>query len=203
MRIKPEDRAWMLSYCERDLRNSRDFAWYRKLYIRLLWIAMWWAPFGIRIIYDEGMPYLILGHWTTTRWFVPRLYLHYFVKSDQDHDVHNHPMNGLSIILTGGYREHRMIDPNTYTSTRDLPGVWTEHKDHKPFRPFTITRDTFHRVELTHGRCWTLFITGKRVGPSDGTDWGFINLATGKYTPWGEYKMDPQNKRPGVEEVQT
>ena len=81
------------------------------------------------------------------------IFIHKFLKSDPD-DLHDHPWEFRTIILAGGYWEHR--EEGTYWR---CPGSYI-------YAPI----NTFHRVELDKNipYCWTLFI------PSVSTkDWGF------------------------------
>lgn len=96
-------------------------------------------------------PYLYRWH------IIPRnkyfnIYLHHFMRSDDDRALHDHPWWNISILLTGGYLEH--------TKTDVLPR----------YRGSVVFRgpSTSHRIELDHGPVWTLFITGRRV-----REWGF------------------------------
>lgn len=149
--------------------------------------ALWWllehSPFGVRVIYVDGKGYLLRGQLTPTKGFVPRIYLHYFLESDQDRELHNHPFTGVGWLLTRGYTEHRFV-PDWFV--RSLSYV--ERRTIPRWHFNVIRSSTFHRVELTNGRCWTLFVSGPRVGPSDGTDWGFLDPDTRAYTPWGKHK---------------
>lgn len=147
---------------------------------RLLWWIAEKAPFGGNAIVPDGDPYLLRIYLTPSlrRWGLPRPYLHYFFRGDNDLELHNHPWRfSISLILTGGYTEWRW-NPQT-----------KEVEVHK-LRPGDlnfIRRDDYHRVALTVPRegCWTLFITKDRVHAKDGADWGFLNTDTGEYTPWG------------------
>ena len=94
------------------------------------------------------------------RWFVvPRnrlcnVYLHQFLRSDDDRALHTHPWANLSVLLRGSYREH------TPDGAFDLKaGDWK----------FRRSGNMAHRIELTHGTCWTLFLTGPKY-----QEWGFL-----------------------------
>jgi hypothetical protein len=117
------------------------------------------------IIGGKEDPYLL--RW----WVIPRnrffnIYLHKFLRDDDDRALHDHPWASLSIILRGGYIEH-------------MPGkVRRRRVGRIVFRRATHA----HRVELFRPRfwwnspielnqaipAWTLFITGPRV-----REWGF------------------------------
>lgn len=101
-------------------------------------------------------PYLL--RW----WVIPRnrffnVYLHKFLRDDDDRALHDHPWNSLSIILKGSYIEHTATEIEIRQA-----GCFV-------FRRATHT----HRIELFNDRgkplpAWTLFITGPRI-----REWGF------------------------------
>ena len=96
-------------------------------------------------------------------WVIPRnrwfnVYLHHFLRSDDDRALHDHPWWNVSILLRGSYIEM-------------LPGDRPVRR--RPFRPVGRRATAAHRVMLDHGPrglepVWTLFITGPRI-----RDWGF------------------------------
>lgn len=99
-------------------------------------------------------------------WIIPHnryfnIYLHHFMRSDDDRALHDHPWINLSILLSGSYREHM---PHGVVKLR------------KPWRPWAFWRLPFrrsvdaHRVELIDGApVWTLFLTGPKI-----RKWGFL-----------------------------
>lgn len=95
------------------------------------------------------------------RWFlIPRnrffnVYLHQFLRSDDDRALHTHPWMNLSILLRGPYLEHLR---NGIVKLR-LVGDWV----------FRRSGNIAHRIELFNGPVWTLFITGPRY-----QEWGFL-----------------------------
>lgn len=109
------------------------------------------------------------------RWFViPRnrffnIYLHQFLRSDDDRALHDHPWWNFSFLLSGRYVEHTIpaggINRRIEYRAGDLK-----------FRRATAA----HRVELIDGACWSLFITGPRI-----RDWGF-HCPHG-WKPWQEF----------------
>ena len=91
-----------------------------------------------RIIGGASDPYL-------RRWFIiPRnrwfnIYLHQFLRSDDDRALHDHPWVNLSILLTGRYMEH------------DVDGNVTLRKPWRPWAPWRLVfrlATTFHRIEM-------------------------------------------------------
>jgi hypothetical protein len=97
------------------------------------------------------------------RWFViPRnrffnVYLHRFIRSDDDRALHDHPWMNCSLLLQGEYTEHTIPQGGIHQRKRYVAG------DLKFRGPRSA-----HRVELTAGPSLSLFITGPRV-----RDWGF------------------------------
>lgn len=132
------------------------------------WLRKWFRlephqPIGA----DGESPYLL-------RWYViPRnpwfnIYLHKFLRDDDDRALHDHPWWFISLMLWGQYVE--VTDEGR--SVRSAPEPWRWFWGDRPlaFRP-GIWR---HRVELikippgTPIPCWTLIITGRRTRL-----WGF------------------------------
>ena len=98
------------------------------------------------------------------------IYLHRFMRSDEDEELHNHPWSGTSLILAGGYREERRA--GHVVMAREC-----RRGDVNPIEP-----DTFHRVDLLEEDCWTLFVVGPVV-----QSWGFWHRSTGVFTKWREF----------------
>jgi hypothetical protein len=107
------------------------------------------APY---IIGGADRPYL--KRW----WIVPfnrlfKVYLHQFLRSDDDRALHDHPWFNISILLRGSYIEHT---PN---------GAHRRRAGDIVVRPARAA----HRIELIEDApVWTLFITGPNV-----RQWGF------------------------------
>ena len=116
------------------------------------------------VIAPHGAPYL-------RRWYlIPRnrwlnVYLHHILESDDDRALHDHPWWNCSILLSGGYWEMTFKHPDLAM----LGG--TEKIATLRLSGDVVCRQAAdaHRLELTKGSCWSLFITGPRVRP-----WGFI-----------------------------
>ena len=125
------------------------------------------------------------------RWFViPRnsvcnIYLHHFLRSDDDRALHDHPYWNVSLLLSGAYLEHTIAAGGVHRRAMFYQG------DFK-FR----TAKMAHRIELFEiddpvtGKelvpCWSLFITGPRV-----RDW-FFHCPNG-LVPWQQFTK-PENK---------
>jgi len=122
----------------------------------------------------DGKPYLERYYIFHSDRFkkIPGIYLHKFLSSDEDEELHNHPWgSSVSFILTGGYIEERRNDKRRVVIKDVLPGSINY-----------INHDDFHRVDLIKNYAWTLFMSGNRE-----QDWGFWNRDTDVYTPWQEH----------------
>lgn len=114
------------------------------------------------------------------RWFViPRnpifnIYLHCFLRSDDDRALHDHPWMNLSILLNGEYTEHTIAAGGIHQRQILRAGSWR----------FRWTGRIAHRVELHRGPAWTLFITGPRY-----RNWGFHCAETG-WISWEQFCAD-------------
>lgn len=109
-------------------------------------------------------PYLN-RHYVIPRNPVFNIYVHQFIRDDDDRAEHDHPWLSLSWLMHGALREqirgtYRMI----------TQGMWT-------FR----TARAQHRLEVVYPReTWTLFITGWRM-----RDWGFH--CPNKWVHWKDF----------------
>ena len=103
----------------------------------------------------KANPYL-LRWWVIPRNRVFNIYLHKFLRDDDDRALHDHPWISLSVILSGGYLEHTAAAIRHWRAG----SVVLRRAKHA------------HRIELLRdGQClvrrvvpaWTLFITGPRI----------------------------------------
>lgn len=122
-------------------------------------------------------------------WVIPRnrwfnVYLHHFMRSDDDRALHDHPWWNVSVLLEGEYREHTP------------EGVFLR----RPGAFYARRAVAAHRVELLEGEdgrlvpVWTLFITGPRV-----REWGF--LCPRGWRHWREFtgvRDGANDGRPGI-----
>lgn len=113
-------------------------------------------------------------------WLIPRnrwfnIYLHHFMRSDDDRALHDHPWWNLSILLKGGYIEHLPDGVKKYRVLGDF--VWRRATQ-------------AHRIELAAGPVWTLFITGRRV-----REWGF--LCPQGWRHWRDFTAGPSGETIG------
>ena len=129
-----------------------------------------------RIIGGAADPYLIRWH------LIPRnpvlnVYLHHFLRSDDDRALHDHPWWNVSILLRGEYTEH----------TIDAGGI---HRRvlRKAGQMKARGARAAHRIELHAGPCWTLFVTGPRI-----REWGF-HCAKAGWRHWKEFTTSNGNE---------
>jgi hypothetical protein len=102
------------------------------------------------------------------RWhLIPRnpvlnIYLHQFLRPDDDRALHDHPWPWASWLLIGEYCEHTIKAGGIHLRT------WRRAGSLRVSSPWRA-----HRIELQQAAglnliCWTLFITGPRI-----REWGF------------------------------
>jgi hypothetical protein len=121
------------------------------------------------IVGTAEYPYLL--RW----WVIPRnkwfnIYLHKFIRSDDDRALHDHRAHNLSIILRGGYFEYFAKGPHPHIPRHRGVGYVV-------FRRAA----TAHRIELLPGQvAWTLFVTGPHI-----REWGF-HCPKG-WMPWQQF----------------
>ena len=115
----------------------------------------------------EENPYL--RRW----WLIPRnrffnVYLHHFLRSDDDRALHDHPWHNVSILLRGAYME---VLPGHEIAVRQAGDV-VARGPAAAHRIQLANDDTVTRVRaILPGftrDVWTLFITGPRL-----RTWGF------------------------------
>ena len=101
-------------------------------------------------------PYM-LRWWVLPRNRVFNIYLHRFLRSDDDRALHDHPWFNVSLILDGEYTEETIARGGVHRRRVFRVGAL------KLRAPWSA-----HRVDLHAGPCWTLFITGPVM-----RTWGF------------------------------
>lgn len=111
-----------------------------------------------------------------------RYYLHWFAGIDGERHAHNHPFEGLSIVLCGAYREE-ILDPRRHEMLR-LTGQDTARAYSIVTRRWwnRIPAERYHRIVDAKVGTWTLFL----AGPPHGNGWGFLDERESgslKFTP--------------------
>ena len=109
-------------------------------------------------------------------WVIPKnplfnVYLHCFLRSDDDRALHDHPwLFNASYLLSGDYREITFVSESMRRGTLRREGEWKFRWGRAP-----------HIVQLIGGaEVWTLFITGPKV-----REWGFY--CPKGWIPWQQY----------------
>jgi hypothetical protein len=130
------------------------------------------------VIWQDDQIYLRRWHLLPrNRWF--KVYLHNFLRSDEDRAMHDHPYRNVSILLSGSYIEWFKGDELT---------EWAMRRPWRPWAPWRLTfrrAETAHRVQLIAGApVWTLFVTGPRI-----REWGF-HCPRG-WVPWTTFVEQP------------
>lgn len=136
------------------------------------------------IVNCEHSIYLHRWYLFSCRWFA--IFIHKFVRSDEDRALHDHPWNFLVIPIWRGYIEHNerwkpmpgyqynpcTLQPNT---TRVLPLLHTRYR----------RAEYRHRVELIDGRpSWSIFVRFRKR-----REWGFWDKARG-FIQWAKWWRD-------------
>lgn len=121
-------------------------------------------------------PDFVIGHHTEPYlrrwWIIPRnplfnVYVHQILRSDDDRALHDHPWPNVSWLLAGSYTEVVPARRGQRPSADFAPGGVRKIKRYTDDVVFRWPWQS-HRLEVTSGACWTLFITGPRV-----RRWGF------------------------------
>ena len=115
------------------------------------------------VIGEGDGPYLLRWHLFKRRKWLGNVYLHLFLRDDDDSALHDHPFPSLSIAIGGRMGE-------LYAPCGSDPSDPRQHN----FRlinkgDIVWRRATFaHRMELVDDTAWTVFIIGPKV-----REWGF------------------------------
>jgi hypothetical protein len=116
------------------------------------------------------------------RWYLlPRnpicnIYLHHFLRDDDDRALHDHPWAWASWLLRGSYIEHTIAAGGVNHKRMRHVGSWKFSLPSRAHRielvqvpdPEVTYKYPFSWASTIGAPCWTLFITGPRV-----RDWGF------------------------------
>lgn len=137
--------------------------------------------------------------WQHAFTWLPCVYVHRFVASDDDEELHNHPWEATSLILAGGYVEERLDRSEVVLDLArafGLDGGKDVLKIARAFKPWSVNRiyaNTFHKVSLIEDDCWTLLACGKKVGT-----WGFLDVAKDEFVHWREHVARRARKAAGL-----
>lgn len=125
------------------------------------------------VIGDGDVPYL--RRW----WLIPRnrffnIYIHEFLRSDDDRALHDHPWPWMSYLVEGNYTEHTIKEGGVHQRTEYEEGSLRCH-----LPKFA------HRIEIDKP-VWTIFVTGPKIRA-----WGFHCPNGWKH--WKDF-TDPSDK---------
>lgn len=145
---------------------------------------------------DDGVPYMVRRAINTRFGGVK---LHHILRSDDDRDLHDHPWSFLSIVLKGGYFEHRPAICNAHPAfkphsldenARARHGVaicywcgiarehWTRRTWYGPGSILWRPAPSIHRLELPEPTRSPLNV------PEDNTAWTLVFTGP-KRREWG------------------
>lgn len=125
-----------------------------KLIARLLYRLTANRP--TRLISIEGQPYL--ERYFIGQWMGITVYLHRFVRDDDERSLHNHPWrHALSLVLCGSYTETQAVSAtHAHICTCKENLVWLHKETVRWFN--YIRRDDFHQITGVRPETWTLFL---------------------------------------------
>lgn len=103
----------------------------------------------------DDEPYMIRVY--VAHWRGHRRYLHRFLTADGERWLHDHPFDGFSLVLSGGYDEDLMPAFGQGVRTRRVR--WANW----------VPGNKFHRIARVRPNTWTLFVHGPHRKL-----WGFV-----------------------------
>jgi hypothetical protein len=123
--------------------------------------------------------------------FIPfSIRVHRIRVPDVDRDLHDHPWNARTFILSGWYHETRRVERDPIDGYEN----WADRYTTGQFSRDTGTTATlqygeYHRItKVSAFECWTMFVMGRFQG-----DWGF--LVNGRKVPRWRYQARGPDKR--------
>lgn len=114
-------------------------------------------------LFDTQAGELLRRFWCIEGRRLENAYVHRFIRSDEDHALHDHPWSWVTVLLDGSYWEHVPANPAdpagpTRRERRSAGDIVVRGNAARP-----------HRVEITPGRpVTTLFLTAEKS-----REWGF------------------------------
>lgn len=142
------------------------------------------------VIGGTDAPYLL--RW----WLLPRnkffnVYVHQFLRSDDDRAHHDHPwLFNASWLIDGEYIEHTITAGGALVRTQRKTGAFEFRWGSAPHRLQLIGNegDPPNVPFMDAEPCWTVFITGPRV-----REWGFCCMERG----WIHWERFTAQGKPG------
>lgn len=144
------------------------------------------------VIGGAERPYL-QRHWLLPRNRFFNVYVHQFLRSDDDRALHDHPwLFNASWLIDGEYIEHTIEEGGIAVATPRKAGDWKFRWGRAPHR-VELREIPAWRGQLGPGvictpapiplACWTVFVTGPVVRV-----WGFH--CPRRWVPWQEFVSD-------------
>lgn len=147
-------------------------------------LAAWLFTFLFLRVADRREPDFIVGDdnpdgaYLLRWWLIPRnrvfnVYLHKFLRDDDDRALHDHPWCWLSFLLHGSYMEHTIAAGGIHrrqlreAGSLKASGPRRAHRI-ELLREIVDNGDPFVQKSDPPMPCWTIFITGPRI-----RRWGF------------------------------
>ena len=125
--------------------------------------------------------------------WLPNLYLHEFLRDDDDRALHDHPSWAASFILAGAYVEHTIAPGGVHHRVQHDAGtlrfLGTRHAHRIELLRWAVENsDPIVQLSDPPAPCWTLFLFGPTV-----RDWGFHCPERG----WVHWKDFTAANKPG------
>jgi hypothetical protein len=138
------------------------------------------------VIGGHDQPYLN-RHWLLPRNRFFNVYVHQFLRSDDDRALHCHPwLFNASWLIDGKYTEHTIDEGGVHKAVEREAGDWKFRWGRAPHR-VELAALQLHPdpaiPEYVPAPCWTIFITGPVVRV-----WGFH--CASRWIPWKEFVDD-------------
>lgn len=133
------------------------------------------------VIGGAEQPYM-RRHWLLPRNRFFNVYVHEFLRSDDDRALHCHPwLFNASWLIDGSYTEHTIAEGGVHVATPRKAGDFKFRWGRAPHRVELLSAPCGRTI--AYAPCWTVFITGPVVRV-----WGFH--CPKRWVPWKEFVDD-------------
>lgn len=113
-------------------------------------------PRSIRIPSNEAIPVYMSRWWKIKRNAYLNIYFHQVFRSDDDAALHDHPWWSFSIVLQGGYYEHRILDGGIHQKIWYEPGSVLFRRAGKLAHRLELQRVRYCGVRDPYLQNWTV-----------------------------------------------
>jgi len=120
--------------------------------------------------------------WLSMR--LPNVYLHKFLRSDDDRALHDHPWAWASLLLRGSYVEHTISSGGIHKRALRAPGSLKLRGPRAAHRVELVSA-----TEAAASPCWTLFATTPIL-----REWGFHCPLRG-WVHWRDFTASAEGRR--------